>query len=379
MDILAVTWDAGGNLPPMFGLGHELVRRGHTVRCLAPEALRAGVAKAGMELRPLTRGAPYDPRVAMSDEASQRAQGAVFFGEGYGDDVTAEIDRAPPDAVVIDCFLVAAQAAAAARGIPTILLAHTPPGWFLPFWNSALLPPTNAARRLAGVPLVGSAAELWSRAERVIAATVRQFDEADIVAAVPNLIYSGPIFEASTNEKVELESVAPRGDDPLVVVGLSTTFMEQEQLLGRVIEALARMKVRGVVTAGPAVDVSRLPTAPNLRIHRWVPHTALLEKAALVITHGGQSTVARALSQGVPLLCVPLGRDQGYIARRVEELGAGLTADKDASADTLADRAATVLQSPEFYHVARRIVELMASADGGAVAAATEVETIARG
>ena len=39
-DILFVTWDGGGNLPPAIGIGRELRSRGHEVRFIG----HAGVA-----------------------------------------------------------------------------------------------------------------------------------------------------------------------------------------------------------------------------------------------------------------------------------------------------------------------------------------------
>ena len=48
-------------------------------------------------------------------------------------------------------------------------------------------------------------------------------------------------------------------------------------------------------------------------------------RADAVITHGGHGTVSKALALGVPLVCVPLGRDQFDIAARVAYRGAGVT------------------------------------------------------
>src|SRR5204862_434107 len=54
------------------------------------------------------------------------------------------------------------------------------------------------------------------------------------------------------------------------------------------------------------------------------PHRAVLPSARLVVAHGGHGTTMKALACGVPLLTVPLGRDQADIAARVVEAGAGL-------------------------------------------------------
>ena len=50
-EILIITWDGGGNVPPALLIGAELRRRGHGVRMLGHAALAgaAGEARAGTE------------------------------------------------------------------------------------------------------------------------------------------------------------------------------------------------------------------------------------------------------------------------------------------------------------------------------------------
>lgn len=55
------------------------------------------------------------------------------------------------------------------------------------------------------------------------------------------------------------------------------------------------------------------------------PHDAVMKEVSLVITHGGHGTVSRALRNSLPMLLMPMGRDQNDIALRVEARGAGLT------------------------------------------------------
>jgi UDP:flavonoid glycosyltransferase YjiC (YdhE family) len=47
--ILAVTWDGGGNVPPMLGIAGELQRRGHQVRVLGHPQQRDVVVSAGLK------------------------------------------------------------------------------------------------------------------------------------------------------------------------------------------------------------------------------------------------------------------------------------------------------------------------------------------
>ena len=47
---------------------------------------------------------------------------------------------------------------------------------------------------------------------------------------------------------------------------------------------------------------------------RFVPHGAVLPRAAAVVTHAGMGIVGKAAYAGVPIVAVPFGRDQPEIA-----------------------------------------------------------------
>ena len=380
MDVLMVMWDAGGNVPPFLGLGRELLHRGHRVRCLGPQSIHAAIERAGMVFRPLQQGAVFDPLARPPLDQSQQTQVHVFFGDGYPADLRAEVERERPDIVVIDCFLVAAQSAAESLGVPFVLLVHTLPGWFLPFWDQVLLSPTNTTRVRAGLAPVASAADLCARADGTLVTSAPLLDSpvADS-ARTPWLRYVGPIFEAEDQDTKDTVSgvTIPSTAAPLILVSFSTTYMEQERALARIIEALRQLAVQGLVTAGPAVDPESLPSAPNVKVHQWLPHAAVLPQAALVVTHAGHSTVMKALSYGVPLLCLPLGRDQGFIAQRVQDIGAGLAVPSDAAPDELVAAISALLRDPSYREAAQQAAAIIRAAGPGARNAAAELESIA--
>jgi MGT family glycosyltransferase len=107
-----------------------------------------------------------------------------------------------------------------------------------------------------------------------------------------------------------------------VLVCLGTSYQAQEGLLARIVAALGRLPVRALVTTGGAVTYDGDPP-DNVEVVPWVSHSEVLPRTDLVITHGGLGTIMTALAFGVPLLCVPIGRDQHANAARVGELGYG--------------------------------------------------------
>ena len=111
-------------------------------------------------------------------------------------------------------------------------------------------------------------------------------------------------------------------DRPIVLVTTSSEFQDDGRLVTTALEALAHEPVHVVATL-PSADPAGFPAGPNAHVLPFVPHAALLERAACAITHGGMGATQKALAAGVPVCVVPFGRDQLEVARRVEVAGAG--------------------------------------------------------
>jgi UDP:flavonoid glycosyltransferase YjiC (YdhE family) len=109
----------------------------------------------------------------------------------------------------------------------------------------------------------------------------------------------------------------------------------------------------------------------------FVPHRAVLPKVALVITHAGWQTVNAALSCGVPLVCIPDGRDQPDNAARVVSIGAGVRLNKKASSSKIRRVVEGALLDPNL----KRRAELMATAlsrKDGALTTAEALEVLVK-
>jgi UDP:flavonoid glycosyltransferase YjiC (YdhE family) len=102
----------------------------------------------------------------------------------------------------------------------------------------------------------------------------------------------------------------------------------------------------------------------------------LLPGAAVIVTHAGLGTVMNALSHGVPMLCMPMGRDQFFNAAMVERLGAGRVIDAIADAATISEELQAVLGDPAARAAAKRVAGAIAGY-GGASEAVRELERVA--
>ena len=69
---------------------------------------------------------------------------------------------------------------------------------------------------------------------------------------------------------------------------------------------------------------------------QFVAHDELLPHTNLLITHAGHGTVMAGSTFGIPMLCIPMGRDQPAVADRAKELGLAHVCQPDASTDEIA-------------------------------------------
>jgi len=170
--------------------------------------------------------------------------------------------------------------------------------------------------------------EAWESPELVIVTAPRWFDiEGDFP---PNVIHAGPLG-------VRVGGREGRADRPRALLSFSTTVMHgQPGLVQRACDALAALDVDGVLTLGPALDAAGVRVPDNVTVVPFADHDELLSSCAAVVGHGGLGTTLRALAHGVPLLLMPLGRDQVLTAGRVAQLGMGVRLELQAPSATIA-------------------------------------------
>jgi UDP:flavonoid glycosyltransferase YjiC (YdhE family) len=97
-----------------------------------------------------------------------------------------------------------------------------------------------------------------------------------------------------------------------------------------------------------------------VQVVKAAPHSAVLREAALAITHGGHGVTIKSLAAGVPLVCLPMGRDQLDIAARVAHAGAGVRLEHTAAAAEIAAAVEQVLGEASYREAAQRIATTIA-------------------
>ncbi|MDH3250485.1 MAG: hypothetical protein OEQ47_16065 [Acidimicrobiia bacterium] len=114
---------------------------------------------------------------------------------------------------------------------------------------------------------------------------------------------------------------------------------------------------------------------PDVVIVPSAPHRPLLEEASVVVTHAGHGTTLKALASGVPMVCVPMGRDQADTAVRVVHAGAGVRLSPKSSAAQIAAAVTTVLDQTRFAAAAATMARTIAH-EQSSVDVVAEIESL---
>ena len=359
---LIATWDGGGNATPAFNLGARLVRRGHRVRLLGWESMSGRSAEAGLEFTAYASMTPWPENLSMDDAWDRVAP--RLHGTATRDDILATAEAYAPDVLVLDCFMAAGFAAARQLGQPTAVLVHVLYSAYASSW---------------GDQVMGSnVLDLVAATDRVLALVPPGFDAP--VAVPANTSYVGPITRpgpgtAGARHSADLETLTQPGD-PWILLSLSTTLQRQTDALPAMLDAVESLAVRVLLTLGGVIPTDSVRAPANVMVRDFLPHDLILPHMAAVVCHGGLSTITAALAAGVPLICIPQGRDQDLNAARVEACGVGRVVAPGSSAAEIATAVRAVIRDASARESARRFAEAIAALGAGEQAT-VEVEQLA--
>jgi UDP:flavonoid glycosyltransferase YjiC (YdhE family) len=279
--------------------------------------------------------------------------------EARGHQVALQIGwDAPPlldgDVLLVDHMTpIAGLEAVLASGRPAAALVHTL--WsFVPSLEGTFSPPGYL--------------DVLQRFPRLLVSTARELD--DDRGAPPSVRYVGPVLEPEGPDSGWLPPTRS-----LVVVSMGTTDMGEGPVVQRVLDALEPLPVDVVVTLGRHLAPGSLRVPANATVSGFIRHSALLPHADLFVGHGGLGGIMAAMAFGVPMVLLPLDRDQPTNAGRVEAVGAGRVVAKDAEPAAIRAAVEAVRTGERERNGAIRMANVVAAYGDAAV---TEVEALAR-
>lgn len=384
--------DAGGTVPPELGVAGRLARRGHHVVLLGDDSMAQQARENGIDFRPWTDSATGEVRdweaKSPLNQASDMARSMIGGpAPQQARDAVAVIDELHPDLVLTSFFAFGAMIAAQAQEVPfDVLMPNTYPlpARGMPQPITGLRPARGQLGHLrdriiayGGTKLIDKyalaslnelragyrlapLANTWEQVRQARRLLILSSAAFDFPAELPaNARYVGPILDDPAWAS-ETRWGMPPGDDPLVLVAMSSTFQDHVPCMQRIVDALGTLPVRGVVTTGPAVAPEAIRAPANVCVVAAAPHHDVMGQMNLVITHGGHGTVVKALVAGVPLVILPHGRDQAGNGVRVSSRGAGLRVSRKATAPRIARAIGTVLNDAGYLRAAGQLGESIA-------------------
>ncbi len=251
---------------------------------------------------------------------------AAFFARAAAPvmqrDLEPILDRVRPDLVVREVAELGVAPMAAARGIPVVTVAF-----------SGVLPENARAEVMADL------GPLW-RAQGLDDPSWGDVYGQMYVHPFPPSFGQRP--DSPTVRPARATGAPPAGAPPAWVEGLGavrpcvyvTSGTERTAMTfpwRDVFAVLEGLDVDAVATIGSHVEMTDIgPVPPNVRIERFVPQADVLQRSAVVISHGGAGTVLGAAAAGVTQLVVPLFADQWQNAVAVRDAGCGVLAGPDA-------------------------------------------------
>lgn len=351
---------ASGHLNPMTTLGYTLKQRGHRVTLVGTLDARAKTMAAGLDFHAI--GESEFPAGASLEALTQLGKlsglAAFRYTVGLFKQITQVLLNEAPsalksigaEALLIDQTSFGGSTVAEFLDLPFISVCcalmlnrepdvppintswHYQPNWWTRWRNQAA---HRAVLTLASpiTQLVGEYRQAWNLpafthpndAFSQLAQLCQQPAEFEFprLSLSPCFHFTGPFTNPVSREPAAFPFEQLTGK-PLIYASLGTI---QNRLLGTfqmIAEACQDLDAQLVIALGGGQSPDSLPHLPGSPlVVGYAPQLALLQRAALTITHAGMNTTLESLSNGVPLVAIPIANDQPGVAARIAWTGTG--------------------------------------------------------
>ncbi len=135
--------------------------------------------------------------------------------------------------------------------------------------------------------------------------------------------FTGPYSNPSSREPAPFPFEKLTGQ-PLIYASMGTIQNRLLYIFQMIAAACVELDIQVVIALGGGASPESLPELPgNTIVVGYAPQLELLQKATLTITHAGMNTTLESLSNGVPMVAIPITNDQPGVAARIAWTGTG--------------------------------------------------------
>ena len=351
---------ASGHLNPMTTLGYELKKEGHRVTLFGildaePKAIAAGLEFQSIGESDFPKGFMkelFTELGKMSGFAALRytikyiQQGAVVTLR----EVPTLIKQAGIDALIVDQVAPEGGSIAESLNIPFVSCASA-----LMINRDISVPPFNTSWSYNSFPWAKvrnwAGYKLLNRAGNPIRDVINEYRSEWNLQPIlnPNDYYSklaqlcqqpsefefprqnlpncfhftGPYNNISSREPTSFPFEKLTGQ-PLIYASMGTIQNRLLEVFHSIAEACNGLDAQLVISLGGSASPEALQGLPgNPLVVGYAPQLELLQKTTLTITHAGMNTTLESLSNGVPMVAIPIANDQPGVASRIVWSGCG--------------------------------------------------------
>jgi MGT family glycosyltransferase len=134
-----------------------------------------------------------------------------------------------------------------------------------------------------------------------------------------NFHYVGPIaWEMDSEEPDWLSTLDPCR--PIIYFTMGSTG--DPRFFESALNMFGNSQYQCIITTGGMAALKQHP--PNFFVADYAPGGKIMQKANVVVCHGGHGTIYQAMTYGVPIIGIPVIHDQEFNMQRVEYLGIGI-------------------------------------------------------
>ncbi len=155
--------------------------------------------------------------------------------------------------------------------------------------------------------------------------------------------------------------------EPLIYASMGTLQNGLESVFTSIAEAVGtRPGMQLVLSIGSSLDPEKISSLPaNSIVVKNAPQMELLKRSALCITHAGLNTALESLTQGVPMVAIPVSIDQPGVAARIAYTKTGAYMPlRELSTLRLSTLIDDVLGNPDYRQNANKMREAIVRTNG---------------
>lgn len=371
---------AHGHTNPMLPVAAELVKRGDSVRFYSFDEFRDKIEKTGAAFISCTSFLPEvnEEQMArlMNVSQTEMTLQAIRTTLSMNDFLEEEFKRFCPDVIYTDSVCFWGKLNAWKHHVPMVCSTST---FAFNQLSSKYMKQSRAEVRdmILGLPKISKELKTlrpYGYEVKSALALVANNNQTDTVVYTSRRFQ--PYAESFTSHyrfvgPSVFSDLTPQKDKarPLIYISLGTVINDRPDFYRKCIAALRDMDADVIISRGQYMDEKKLGDLPdNIQAFERVDQLEVLSRADVFITHCGMNSVSESLYMATPMALYPQTAEQHAVARRTQEVGAGVMLDDD-SIEGIRRTVKTLLSDQQYAKAAGECCEDFRSCSGAKGAA----------